>query len=191
MRLIEHDRVPPGPVRMYCSLYGGVHRRQIQAHDPEIVVGLQRVLSHCLSGDRAQAAAEEPLEVSLPFRNQVSRGDNKGAAQKAQPLHLAQVHPSHDGLAGSRLVCEQESEVRLREHGAVNGVHLMRVRLEGRRGKRSGSRPSTGGPHPSGPQAGQDSGGVAATILGQRFAGCRLLLSQIDLLEMTRGLLDE
>ena len=99
-------------------MHGGVDCRQIQAHDPQVVVGFERVLAHGLSGDRAEAAAEEPLEVRLPFGDQVSRGDNKGAADEAEPLHLPQVHPGHDRLARSGLVREQEPEVRLREHRA-------------------------------------------------------------------------
>ena len=80
----------------------------------------------------AEAAAEEPLEVSLPLGDQVSRGDNEGAADEAEPLHLAQVHPRHDRLARSGLVREQEPQVRLGEHRAVDGVQLMGVRRERR-----------------------------------------------------------
>ena len=114
------------------SLHGGIYRCQIQAHNPQVVTGFERVLAHRLSRDRSQAAAEKPLEVSLPLRDQVSRGDDKGAADEAEPLHLPQVHPGHDRLAGAGLVREQEPEVRLREHRAVNSVHLMGVRRERR-----------------------------------------------------------
>ena len=186
VRLVEHDRVPAGSVRMDRSLHGGIYRCQIQAHNPQVVIGFERVLAHGLSCDRAEAAAKEPLEVSLPFRDQVSRGDNKGAADEAEPLHLPQVHPGHDRLARSGLVREQEPEVRLREHRAVNSVHLMGVRLERRRRERCGPRPRSGGPHPRRPQSGEHCRRGAAPVLGKGLARHRLLSRQLDLLEATR-----
>lgn len=58
VRLVEHDRVPASSVRMDRSLHGGIHRGQIQADNPEVVIGFERVLAHGLSCDRPEPAAK-------------------------------------------------------------------------------------------------------------------------------------
>ncbi len=131
--LVQYNDIPGSPVRVDRGLDSGIHCSQVHAHDPQVVVGFQGVLADRLRSDRPQAATEEPVEVSLPFRHEVSRGDNKSAADKAESLHFPEVHPGHDRLAGSGFICEQEPQVGLRQHRAIDSVHLMRVGLQGRR----------------------------------------------------------
>jgi len=83
---------------------------------------------------------------------------------QSEPLHLAQVQPGHDRLAGSGFVCQEEAKQRLRQHRAVDGGGLMGVGAQLGGGDCAGLGIGSRGAHPAGPHAGEDSCGVPGSV---------------------------
>lgn len=105
--------------------------------------------------DTPKAATEEPLEVSLPLRDEVGRAHDQTTVHDSEPLGLAGVEARHDRLPGAGFVAEEESQLGLREHALVHGLMLVGVRRQLRRDHRSAAGVGRGRPHPLRPHAGE------------------------------------
>ncbi|MDQ0687116.1 hypothetical protein QFZ56_006079 [Streptomyces achromogenes] len=92
---------------------------------------IEGMLADGVGGDPAKTPIEEPVEVRLPLGHQVGGRDDQRLADESIPLHLTEIEPGHDRLTSARLVGEHETQPRLRQHGPVNRVRLMRIRVQG------------------------------------------------------------
>ena len=131
MGFVDHDDVPASSVGADRLLDHGVYRRQIERGDPQVVVDRQSTLTDGGCGDPPQAAAKEPREVGSPLLHEMGRTDDQTPLDESKPLHLAEIHASHDRFARTGFICEQEPQPWLGQHGPVDGVRLVGY---GRRG---------------------------------------------------------
>jgi hypothetical protein len=128
----------------------------------------QRVLADGVGRDSAHPSTQEAFKVRLPFGDEVGGTHHECPPDKAQPLHLAQVEPTHDRLSRTWLVGEQETKERLRQHRAVDGAVLVRIGPKRCGRQSSGGCSLRGASHPLGPQTGQYIGRCCRPVFRQR-----------------------
>ena len=72
------------------------------------------------------------LEFALPLEGEVGRADDQDALGEAAQLELADEQPGHDRLAGAGVVGQQEPDARELEQVVVDGLELVRQRIDAR-----------------------------------------------------------
>src|SRR5581483_6046932 len=83
-------------------------------------------------GQDVEGQIEATIEFVLPLLCQAPRANDKTALQVAAGDQFLDQEPSHDGLAGARIVGKQETQWLAREHALVDGRDLVRQRLDDR-----------------------------------------------------------
>jgi hypothetical protein len=141
---------------------------------------LKRTLPDGTGADASQATAEESSEISPPLLDEVGRANDESASNKSQTLHLTEVHPGHDRLAGTRLIGQKEAKEWLRKHCPVDSVGLVRVRPERSRCQCRRFRLEGGCPHPLGPQPRHHELWQSRTVLLEDLDLGQLLSSERD-----------
>ena len=89
--------------------------------------GLQLV-----GGEDLEWQVEALVEFVLPLLGEAPRTDHKAPLQIAAGDQLLDEEPSHDGLAGARIVGQEEAQRLARQHCVVDRRDLMRQRLDHR-----------------------------------------------------------
>ena len=75
---------------------------------------------------------EAPIKLVLPLLGEAAGADDEAALQVAAGDQLLDQQPRHDGLAGARIVRQQEAQRLARQHALVDGCDLVRQRLDDR-----------------------------------------------------------
>ena len=72
------------------------------------------------------------LQFALPLEREVGRADDQDALGEAAKLQFADEQAGHDRLAGAGVVGEQEPDARELEQVVVDGLELVRQRIDTR-----------------------------------------------------------
>jgi hypothetical protein len=134
VRLVDHDQIPRLAHRTVLQLL--VAGQLVETGDPSVpldegVTGAGIV--HVRAGQHVERETELLGELVLPLL-----GERAGSHHQA-PLHVPAQHElldeesCHDGLAGTRIVREQEPERLTGQHLLVHRTDLVRKRLDRRR----------------------------------------------------------
>ena len=83
-------------------------------------------------GQDLERQMEAAVELVLPLLGEAARADDQAALQVAAGDQLLDEQARHDGLAGARIVGEQEAQRLARQHRLVDGRDLVRQRLDDR-----------------------------------------------------------
>jgi hypothetical protein len=128
VRLVEDGQRPARARTRHLPSDVLVVRVQVNRDYPDIDVGPQiQGVAARLRGDRDGLDTEEAIQIADPLDDDVCRhNQDRSAWQEKPPSRLRHVHPSHDRLAGTGLVGEQEAQPRLRQHRAEDRLVLMR-----------------------------------------------------------------
>ena len=131
--LVTDDQVPAGLGRLQLVLHVFVARQLVQARDDEL--GLQEPVAgargfQVVVGENLERQVEAPVELVLPLLRQAAGADDQAALQVAAGDQLLDEQPRHDGLAGPRIVGQQEAQRLPGQHGFVHRGDLVRQRLD-------------------------------------------------------------
>lgn len=133
--LVEHHEIPGFADDSILQL--GVARQLVHPSDPEVPFD-ERVPGAGVvdvgAGEHVERQPELLVELVLPLLHQRPGGDDEAAAHVTAQHQLLDEQPSHDGLAGTRVVGEQEAQRLTRQHLLVHGADLVRQRFD-RRGE--------------------------------------------------------
>ena len=136
MRLVAHDEVPAAIRRLQLLLDILVAGELVEPGNDE--VGFQEpVAGACrfelVVRQDVEGQMEPAVELVLPLLGKAPGTDDETALQVSAGDQLLDEQPRHDGLAGSRVVGEQEAKRLSGQHGFVDRGDLMRQRLDDRR----------------------------------------------------------
>ena len=131
--LVADDQVPAGLRRLQLMLHVVVAGELVQARDgeggfQEPVAGARRF--EVVVGEDVERQVEAPVELVLPLLRQAAGAHHQAALQVAARDQLLDEQPRHDGLAGARVVGQQEAQRLPRQHGLVHRGDLVRQRLD-------------------------------------------------------------
>ena len=93
--------------------------------DVAAVGGIDRV-----TVDDGEGLAELVVQFPPPLVGEVSGRDDQDALDQAAELEFLDHQPTHDGLAGPRVVGDQKPDAGLGEQVAVDRIHLVRQRID-------------------------------------------------------------
>ena len=130
VRLVDDHEVP---VNLFESGQDLVALRQIERRDD--LVPLHPLVDAELVADVAALEDDELLvellaQFALPLERQVRRVNDQDALDESAELEFAKQEPRHDRLAGARVVGEQEPHARQLEKVVVDGLRLVRQRID-------------------------------------------------------------
>ena len=134
---IDDDQIPPRPQQTFTSVLNDRHPRdgrdELIAFLPRIltVVGTQDVASNDL-----ELLSKLVGQFTLPLNRQVRRCDDQHSLHQPACLEFLQQKPSHDCLAGSRIVGQQKPDAREFQKVAVDRFKLVRQRIDASNRKR-------------------------------------------------------
>lgn len=74
--------------------------------------------------------AELVSQLALPLKSQVGGGDDQDAFDQPASLEFLDQQAGHDGLAGARVVGQQETDARGFDEIVVNGLELVGQRVD-------------------------------------------------------------
>ena len=80
--------------------------------------------------DDGEDFPELVVQFSPPLVGEVGGRDDERALDQAPELEFLDAQPAHDRLAGPGIVGDQKPDAGLREQMAVNGIHLVRQRID-------------------------------------------------------------
>ena len=72
------------------------------------------------------------LQLALPLEGEVGRADDQDALGQAAELQLADEQAGHDRLAGAGVVGQQEADAGELQQVVVDGLELVRQRIDAR-----------------------------------------------------------
>ena len=135
MRLIANDEVPSAVGRLQLLLYVLVAGELVEPRNDEVrfkkpVAGARSF--QLVVGQNFERQIQTAVELILPLLGEASGADNETSLNVAPGDQLPDQEPCHDGLAGARVVCEQEAQRLARQHAFVDGRDLVRQRLDDR-----------------------------------------------------------
>ena len=84
-----------------------------------------------LSAHDVEREAEAILELLLPLLHQAARCNHKTAVEVTAQHELADVEPGHDRLACPWVIGQQEPKWLHGEESTVDGIDLVRQRVDG------------------------------------------------------------
>jgi hypothetical protein len=87
--------------------------------------GFDLIARNCI-----EAEAELLSHLVLPLLDKAARRDDEAALEVAPDQQFLDEQPGHDGLAGARIVGEQEAQRLSRQHLAINRRDLVRQCLD-------------------------------------------------------------
>ena len=134
--LVADDEVPlrSGP-ELFLNVL--VPRELIEAGDEQVLL-LERVrrprgLDH-VAGEKVEVEIEFLVQLVLPLLGNAAGRDDEAALEVAPDDQFLDEEPGHDGLAGARIVGEEEPHRLTREHLLVHRADLVGERID--RGRR-------------------------------------------------------
>ena len=132
---VAHNQVPAAIRRLQLVLDVFVASELVQARDDE--VRLQKPVAgtsgfELVVGQNLERQLESPVQLVLPLLGETAGTDHQAALKIAAGDQLLDEQPGHDGLAGARVVRQQEAERLPRQHGFVHRGDLVRQRLDHR-----------------------------------------------------------
>ena len=136
VRLVAHDEVPAAIRRLQLVLDVLVAGELVEPRNDE--VGFQEpVAGACrfelVVRQDVEGQMEPAVKLVLPLLRETAGTDDETALQVSAGDQLLDEQPRHDGLAGARVVGEQEADGLPGQHGFVDRGDLMRQRLDDRR----------------------------------------------------------
>ena len=131
----SHTTRSPAVGRPELLLHVLVAREFVEPGDGEIgfdepvagARGFQLVVGQNLEGK-----VKAPVEFVLPLLGEAAGADNQAALEIAARDQFPDEQPGHDGLAGARVVGEQEAQRLARQHGFIDRGDLVRQRIDHR-----------------------------------------------------------
>ena len=127
---VEYDQVPAGVAELLLQLKVAGHL--VETNDEQVLV-LEGVAAGGGLFERrrvdAELQAELLVELVAPLLDQAARRDNENAAGVRAHDEFADVEAGHDGLAGARVVGQDEPEWLARQHGLIDRGDLVRERF--------------------------------------------------------------
>ena len=136
VRFVADDEVPAAIGRLQLLLHILVAGQLVEPSDDEIgfqkpIAGARRFKLVVRQDFERQMKA--PIKLVLPLLGEAAGADDQASLQIAAGDQLLHQQARHDGLAGARIVRQQEAQRLARKHGFVNGRDLVRQRLDDRR----------------------------------------------------------
>ena len=136
VRLVAHDEVPAAIRRLQLLLDILVAGELVEPGDDEVglhepVAGARRF--ELVVGQDVERQVEPAVELVLPLLGETAGTDDETPLKVSSGNQLLDEQPRHDGLAGARVVGEQEAQGLPRQHRFVDRGDLMRQRLDDRR----------------------------------------------------------
>ena len=133
MRLVTDHQVPAAVRGLELLLHVLVARQLVQAGNDEVifqepVAGARRF--QLVVGQDVKGQLKAPVEFVLPLFGQAAGADDEAALQIAADDQLLDEQPRHDGLAGARVVGQQETQRLARQHRLVDRRDLVRERID-------------------------------------------------------------
>ncbi len=132
VRLVEDRQIVGGDAGAPQPVERRAAGQRVERDDDQVAVRpAERVAGAGVgAGDDAEAEPEQRPQLPLPVADQTGgRRDDHPFDPSAQE-HLAHGEAGHDGLAGARVVGEQEAERVLPEHPLVDRDALVRQRVD-------------------------------------------------------------
>ena len=128
MSLVADHEVPATVRRAELGLHVLVARELVEPGDGEIV--LQEPIAGARSlqlvvGDNFERQLELSRQLVLPLLDQAAGADDEAALQVAPCDELLDEQPGHDGLAGTGIVGQKETQRLPGQHGLVDRGDLM------------------------------------------------------------------
>ena len=136
VRLVAHDEVEAAVRRLELVLDVLVAGELVEPGDGE--VGLQEPVAgagrfELVVRQDVERQVEPAVQLVLPLLGEAAGADDQTALKVAAGDQLLDEQPRHDGLAGARVVGEQEAQGLPGQHGFVDRGDLVRQRLDHRR----------------------------------------------------------
>jgi hypothetical protein len=127
--LVADDEIPPAVGRCQLGLHVLVAGELVEPGDDEVV--LQEPVAgaggfELIVGENLEGELEAVEELVLPLVGEAARADHKAALKVAARDELLHEQAGHDGLAGARIVGQQETQGLARQHLLVDGGNLVR-----------------------------------------------------------------
>ena len=131
MGLVDDDEVPAAAEQ---ALPGVLDARDPGDRRDDLVPLLPRVLAvvgaQHVAADDLELLAELVLQLALPLEGEVGRRDDQRALDEAADLQLLEQQARHDRLAGAGVVGQQEADARQLQEVVVDGLELVRQRID-------------------------------------------------------------
>ena len=135
--LVHDDEIP---ARAEQAFAGILDERDPRDGGDDLVAFLPGVLAvvgpQHVAPDDVEFLAELVGQFALPLEGEVRRGHDQRAADQAAGLQLLEQKPRHDGLAGPRVVGEEEADAGQAQEVVVDRFELVRQRIDARDGER-------------------------------------------------------
>ena len=133
VRLVAHDEVPAAIRRLQLVLDVLVAGELVEPGNDE--VGFQEPVAGACRFELVvrqdfEGQMESAVELVLPLLRETAGTDDETPLQVAAGDQLLDEQPGHDGLAGARVIGEQEAKGLAGQHGLVHRGDLMRQRLD-------------------------------------------------------------
>ncbi len=125
---VADDEVPVAVAGLEFLLHFLVAGEFVEAGDDE--VGLKEPVAgaggfELVVGEDFEGQLEAAVELVLPLFGEAAGTDDEAALEVAAGDQLLDEEPGHDGLAGARVVGEEEAQGRAGQHGLVDGGDLV------------------------------------------------------------------
>ena len=130
MCLVDDDQVPLNlskPGQDFVSLCKVKRRDDLFLFQPLVNAEL---VADVAAFENEELLVEFFFKFALPLECQIRRTDNKDALRQTPELELAYKEPGHDGFPGPGVVGEKEPNPRNLKKIIVNGLQLMRQRID-------------------------------------------------------------
>ena len=125
---VAYDEVPVAVAGLEFLLHFFVAGELVEAGDDE--VGLEEPVAgaggfELVVGEDFEGQLEAAVELVLPLFGEAAGTDDEAALEVAAGDQLLDEEAGHDGLAGARIVGEEEAQGRAGQHGLVDGGDLV------------------------------------------------------------------
>ena len=142
MRFVEHHQIVGRDIRVGERREHAIGSHRVEGDDHPIATRSRegiRTAPDLRSGHDSELQPEQGTQLAFPVADEPGRRDDQHAANTPAKEHLPHIEPRHDGLAGARVVGEQEAERLLQQHPLVDRDALVRERIDPGRLAREGS----------------------------------------------------
>ena len=131
--LIHNHEIPPRPQQTFASILD--HRNPGDRRD-NLIPFLPRVLpvvrpKHVSTND-VELLTKLVRHFPLPLKGQAGRRDDQHSLHQSTRFEFLQQQPGHDCLASAGIIRQQKANARQLQEVAVDGLQLMRQRIDSR-----------------------------------------------------------
>ena len=136
MGFVADDKVPAAIRGLKLLLDVFIAGQLVQPRDDQIVFQKPVAGSGCFQlviGQDVERKMEPAIQLILPLFGEAAGADDQTAMKIAARDQLLHEKAGHDGLAGTRVIGEQEAQRLARQHRLVDRRDLMRQRIDHRR----------------------------------------------------------